>query len=286
MAGRDHEPAGQAQEVESGWLEGVFVGGKLPPTSSSPPLPAPRYRNKYGGCAYFEFFMEREEQNFRLGAHFTFGEHKMVIHRPNEVFTFVTERWLLRFGVKGGDLEFNLNNLRSPLAERKFVRKFPTEVKVKISREKNTSSNSQRDGSITANAIPLGASAQMRLLRTSDAKGSEKQEFEDCVFTIHSTGDETNPQWSFRSKSDDKILRGGLTGAILATLRKIAAPVAFVGWFNIMQSDIRVTDVDGVDELCDRKKADLWLRLRKFVFQKTGSSLCEVEWTADHAHRE
>jgi len=187
-----------------------------------------------------------------------FGEHKEKI--PGGSVTF---------GLKGGELKFQLDNCQVPLEKIALSDEFEVEIETQQQEEKS----SQKQGSSTIALNPTVASGNME---------SEKiaKTYKTKDYQVRTKGTETAPVWEFVAKANP-WLQGLLKEAKLATIKVIDKPCGAKATFEVGVQNVHLTDAGWLlEKNVSKKKSAVIERavIQCFLAAKLKPYLSRVEW--------
>lgn len=266
-------------------------------------------KHKYPDCVCFEFeLLPDSDRSYVLKAGFSFGlqRHKVRIPREEcrnhpklleavtQFFSFSAsdpndddERWLLEFGISGGNLEFDLCGMNSRLAARKAcMGELKTTLLVKRHRHVGSASKdveteqSEIDG--FASVTNMGGSAKEHLAASREfrADRQDDSEIDEAFAVIHTGGDSGAPTWFFNSENGN-VLFGGITGEDLAGLQIIDGDHSLRAFFKVFQEHFKIRRKQSLGKrpIPDHRIAVLGARLSQFLYEECGGCLLELEWS-------
>jgi hypothetical protein len=187
-----------------------------------------------------------------------FGEHKQQL--PGGSVTF---------GLKGGELKFQLDNCQVPLEKIALSDEF--EVAIETQQQEEKSSQKQGSGTIALNpTVTSGNTEAEKIAKTYKTK----------VYQVRTKGTETAPVWEFVAKANP-CLQGLLKEAKLATIKVIDKPCGAKATFEVDVQNVYLTDAGWLLEknLIKKKSAVIERRIIKnFLEAKLKPYLSRVEW--------
>ena len=187
-----------------------------------------------------------------------FGEHKQLL--PGGSVTF---------GLKGGELKFQLDNCQVPLEKIALSDEF--EVGIETQQQEETISQKQDSGTIGLNpTVALGNMESEKIAKTYKTKD----------YQVRTKGTETAPVWEFVAKANP-CLQGLLKEAKLATIKVIDKPCGVKATFEVGVQNVHLTDAGWLLEknLTKKKSAVLEIgAINLFLERKLKPYLSRVEW--------
>lgn len=187
-----------------------------------------------------------------------FGEHKQQLTGGS-----------VTFGLKGGELKFQLDNCRVPIEKIALSDEF--EVGIETQQQEETISQKQGSSTIALNpTVALGNMESEKIAKTYKTKD----------YQVRTKGTETAPVWEFIAKANP-CLQGLLKEAKLATIKVIDKPCGVKATFEVDVQNVYLTDawwmseknvIKLISSIRDRGVSKLFLE------RKLKPYLSRVEW--------
>lgn len=246
--------------------------------------------NHWEDCVCLEVFVAPERVNGHdkvvdLMVNFAFDKQDLSLTFPRQVLRFLNKTVTIVFAIRAGRLQLKLRRLRAPLEHRNFRGQLPVESLIRLTTDRRVSSETEAVGEIGITGEGFSILSKLSALLAEGE--STTAEFEQNHYTITTSGGDGNPKWTFSAQPYSTHLCGARTGERLVTLVKDAgcmeasSAIGLSGSFDIRQSDIHVVDILGYCRKRVNLKQNIMLRTRiqEYVFKKTGTSLCSIEWS-------
>jgi hypothetical protein len=190
----------------------------------------------------------------------------------------------VRFGIREGELRFNLENCSMPVEARKFHTRLKAGIDVKrtvkAGRKMLRSSESALDLKADASALLAGMRVSRKASRTQDLVQSDE-------FVLHKSqvsimGEPSRPGWFFQAAAGEEILRGGFQKERLGTLAVQGRPFRVKVRFATTKNQLRITSTEGLPNfLSPDKRAVVRLLLVKLLFSKLNYGNIS-SWSVEH----
>ena len=142
----------------------------------------------------------------------------------------------IRFGINGGQLTLKLENGEIPLDLIDLSGPFNLAVSVK--RVKKDTTKGKKGVKVSAQGGEISQESE------ETAEYSDEISFIACQVTTKGTN--TNPVWVFEEKQEERVLKGLLKSAKLATMNILAKPCVVRAEFDISNKNIQITDFEGI----------------------------------------
>lgn len=173
------------------------------------------------------------------------------------------------FGLRGGDLNVDIKNGRILYESRLLKKSFDIELKIKREMEVDEiyKQETARSGS---GEIGIKAGSLKSSRSKSDNMEDKKRihdSFEYNLCQITTKGTETNPIWSFKSKTGEKYLIGSLVDKNFGTINIEKKPFCAVVTFVAFSRDIIITGTSGIwpDKITTNKKSIIEILLKRWL---------------------
>ena len=213
-------------------------------------------------------------------------------------YFFLKTDWRLKFAIRSGELVFSLPGATSPITGRAFVQQLPVHLQLtqqhsfEISDSSVDKTSTKTGDTYTASqhlatspAVGLSTEhshdSSCEMSKTHEqtiAVSQEDHEFN--VISVHTTGDENNPIWTF----ENNRLGGYLLGFFdykLADLDISGQEISIRAEFNTFASSLYILEVDSIEylEMSDRKKMIVNAQLRRLLHETIRKKKCLASCT-------
>ena len=152
------------------------------------------------------------------------------------------EHWLdlpggrVRFGINGGQLTLKLENGEIPLDLLDLGGLLNLDVSIK--RVKKDTKKGKKGVKVSAQGGEISQEDE------ESSEYSDEISFKTCQVTTKGTN--MNPVWVFEEKQEERVLKGLLKSAKLATMNIRAKPCVIRAEFDILNKNIQITGFEGM----------------------------------------